>query len=54
MKADATNLTESLTFRVTVEEAASVKRLAKQQERKIADMIRLIFRRGLNALGKQR
>ena len=50
MKDDASNLTQSLTFRVTDEEAVRVKRLAEQQERKMAGMIRLIFRRGLKML----
>mgnify|MGYP001570700024 CR=1 len=50
MKADGSNLTVSLTVRVTDDEALRIKRLADQQERKLADTIRQLIRRGLKAL----
>ena len=50
MESDASNLTQSLTFRVTDDEAIRIKRLADQEERKLADMIRRLVRRGLKAL----
>ena len=50
MKSHAPNLTQSLTFRVTDDEVIRLKRLAEQQQRKLADMIRVIVRRGLKAV----
>lgn len=47
MKTQVPNLGRPLSFRVTAEDVERVKRLADKHERKVADMSRLIFRRGL-------
>ena len=43
-------LPRKMTFRVTAAEAQQLKRLATNHDRKIADMIRQIFRQGLKAI----
>lgn len=49
MKSKMQPLTTMLSFRVTDVEAKRVEQLAERQERKPADMARLIFRKGLQA-----
>ena len=47
---DETRLSTQVSFRVTDEEARRIAELARKESRKVADMVRIIFRNGLGRI----
>jgi len=52
--AESERLTKMVSFRVSDAEHQQIQRLADADKRRVADMVRLIFRAGLRVVGRKK